>query len=383
MHRLNILVVIVDYFKGAQVVEVINAVRSQEYDQQNVAITVIDNSCCADNFKLLQAAKGKAVIEQSPANIGYIAAVNRAVKRHSHEVDVVVLLNPDIVMSCSRTLRSMVENFRDPGCFIVGPTQINEDGSRPSIARAYPSLLALLAKRTVLGRTQWGRRQIDAYLLSDFDPEQRQQVPWLQSSCVFVRGSFWQQAGGLDARYFLFMADIVICQEAYRHGGHVLYDPSVTVQADGRRCSEGGVMTLLANRALRMHVLDALAYYGRHFSTVRGKRFWLFVLCCTTLAYGVFRPQPAPYLFEHSDKVMHLMAFGGLTVCSRIAFEKARPALVVSVLLLLAPALEWLQHYVQPAREFSLGDIAANLAGVVLGAAVCWLLGQIRRRPQG
>lgn len=77
------------------------------------------------------------------------------------------------------------------------------------------------------------------------------------------------------------------------------------------------------------------------------------------------------------------MAFGGLTVCSRIAFEKARPALVVSVLLLLAPALEWLQHYVQPAREFSFGDIAANVAGVVLGVAACWLLGRIRRRPQG
>lgn len=372
MHGLKVLVVIVDYFKAPRVVEAIRSIRNQAYAQELIAIRVIDNSCCASNFETLQAMRDDALIERSPSNLGYVAAVNQAVVQHTDAVDVVLLFNPDIVLRDERTLERMLDNFRDPACHIVGPAQVNEDGSRPSIARGYPSLSALVAKRTALGQTSWGRRQVDVYLLSGFDHEQRQQVPWLQSSCVFVRACFWREAGGLDPRYFLFMADIVICQQAYQRGGYVLYDPSATVEADGRRCSEGGVKALWSSRALRMHVRDAVLYYLRHIVLGYGVRIGMFLLCCLTLAYGLFRSEPAPHLFEHSDKWLHVMAFGGLTLCTRLAFSRTRLAILGGVLMLLAPALEWLQHDWQPMREFSLGDVVANVIGVALGLMVCW-----------
>lgn len=95
-------------------------------------------------------------------------------------------------------------------------------------------------------------------------------------------------------------------------------------------------------------------------------RLLLFVACCAVFLYGMFRPESPPELFEQSDKALHLLAFGALALSSRLAFLRAPGWLLWGGLLALAPLLEWLQHYLQPGRQFSELDIAANLLGVVL-----------------
>ncbi len=98
-------------------------------------------------------------------------------------------------------------------------------------------------------------------------------------------------------------------------------------------------------------------------------RLLLFVACAAVLFYGMFRPESPPALFEQSDKALHLLAFGALALSSRLAFPRMPAWLLWGGLLPLAPFLEWLQKAVQPARQFSELDIAANL----LGVALAWL----------
>lgn len=105
-------------------------------------------------------------------------------------------------------------------------------------------------------------------------------------------------------------------------------------------------------------------------------RLPIFVLCVAVFCYGAFRPEPPPEIFVESDKVMHLAAFGGLGLCSALAAHGHRhlERIVWPLLVAAAPLTEWLQHVLQPStRNFSLGDIAANLAGVAL-AALLWRL---------
>ncbi|THG87289.1 VanZ family protein [Pseudomonas sp. A-1] len=96
----------------------------------------------------------------------------------------------------------------------------------------------------------------------------------------------------------------------------------------------------------------------------------MFASCCLALAYGLFRPESPPQLFDESDKVLHLLAFACLALTARQAFQRLPGWLLWLLLLALAPSLEWLQHYLQPARQFSALDIAANLMGVGLA----WLV---------
>ena len=261
-HHKTIHVVLIDYFKAYRVVDSIKSLRDQSYSQADIYITVIDNSCSDENFEILHSLSDHQVkVLRTQKNIGYIAAVNMAVHSESRPTDFILLLNPDIIIEDPNTLSGIIKNFEDPKCYVVGPAQINDDGSRPTIARGYPSVSALVAKRTFLKYTSWGKKKISEYLLSDFNPGKKQKVPWLQSSCVFIRRSYWEQVKGLNPKYFLFMADIEVCEKAYEHGGYVLYDPSHTALADGKRCSEGGAMSLFTSHALRMHVIDAYKYY--------------------------------------------------------------------------------------------------------------------------
>ena len=41
---------------------------------------------------------------------------------------------------------------------------------------------------------------------------------WLQSSCALVRRPLWDEIGGLDESYFVFMSDIELCRGAWRLG---------------------------------------------------------------------------------------------------------------------------------------------------------------------
>ena len=259
----NIHIIIVDYFKASRVVEAVHWIGEQNTKKIKIKTTIIDNSCCQKNLEILKSIASDTIeVIESPRNVGYVAAVNMAAK-HGPDADAILLLNPDILLKDRDTLAGLYENLEDPTCYIVGPAQENDDGSIPRTVRGYPSLFALVSKRTILGKTRWGAKSVSKYLLDDFDTSRRQAVPWIQSSCVLIRKSYWEAVGGLNEKYYLFMADIEICKKAYECGGAVIYDPKYTVLADGRRCSEGGPLTLIKSRPLRIHLVDALKYYAK------------------------------------------------------------------------------------------------------------------------
>lgn len=105
-------------------------------------------------------------------------------------------------------------------------------------------------------------------------------------------------------------------------------------------------------------------------------RFFLFAVCSALLSYGLFRAESPPNPFENADKVLHLLAFGATALSTRLAFPRLPGWLLWGLLLAAAPFSEWLQHYLQPTRQFSVGDILANLTGVVLA----WLAWQVLSR---
>jgi len=105
----------------------------------------------------------------------------------------------------------------------------------------------------------------------------------------------------------------------------------------------------------------------------------LFLACCALLAYGLFRPEPPPDLFNESDKFLHLIAFGGLSLVTRFAFPSTPGWLLWPLLFIQAPLSEWLQHLLQPTREFSTMDVLANFCGIAL-ALLFWVCQDLLRK---
>lgn len=102
-------------------------------------------------------------------------------------------------------------------------------------------------------------------------------------------------------------------------------------------------------------------------------RLAIFMLCLGAVMYGMFRPEPPPEVFTHSDKWGHVLAFLGLAVTGRLALHRWPTWIYWPMMLALAPLLEWLQGATRPLRWFSLGDAAANVAGVLLAMVLLGL----------
>lgn len=94
--------------------------------------------------------------------------------------------------------------------------------------------------------------------------------------------------------------------------------------------------------------------------------FWLFVLIVFVLS--VIPAVGLHQAFNSADKVMHFSAFFLLSFLMLSAYKFSRPILA-SLLLLTAFGLgiELIQNFV-PHHRFTFDDIAANFAGVLVGA---------------
>lgn len=103
----------------------------------------------------------------------------------------------------------------------------------------------------------------------------------------------------------------------------------------------------------------------------------LFFIALIVLCYGLFRPEPPMKLFKDSDKVLHLVAFLGVSFLGRIALPRANPIIYWASWLILAGLLEYLQGEWQPHRRFSILDAYANAAGVLASFVISLILRQL------
>jgi VanZ family protein len=96
-------------------------------------------------------------------------------------------------------------------------------------------------------------------------------------------------------------------------------------------------------------------------------QFWSLMLACLALS---LMPQP-PGVFElASDKLWHALAYLVLYLSCQLAYRRQTPHITRFALLLgFSLLIEVLQYFV-PHREFSLQDLLANAAGLLLGMLV-------------
>ena len=247
--------VIVNYHKAARAAICLASLRDQTMAAE-LNIAVVDNSETsweADTLRGAVQAGEELVI--AAENLGYARGVNLGVRAAGGGGNV-LLLSPDIILEDTTTIATMARLMReDPSIGVLTTLQRNDDGSRTEIARRFPRPIAQLLRRIVPAR----HSQLS--LLEGLNENVMIEVDWVQSSFVMIRRALWDAIGGLDERYYVFMSDIDLCHRAHRHGLRVVVTSAMTVRADGQRASSGAIWTFFRNKALRIHVRDAIIYY--------------------------------------------------------------------------------------------------------------------------
>src|SRR5262245_26643728 len=215
-------------------------------------IILVDNGS-SDGTADAAAAKfpGLRVI-RNPGNRGYGPAANQGMRESSGRV--VALVNNDTRLPPGG-LRDLV-GFLDamPGCGVVGPRLLHEDGRPQHSFDVEPSLATELLNKSLLRRLH--PSAFPSRLQERADPFE---VDNLVGACFVVRREVVEQLGGFDETFFYLYEETDFCRRARERGLKVMVQPSVSVVH-----LQGRTRRAVRVRAKIEQARSRFAYFWKH-----------------------------------------------------------------------------------------------------------------------
>ena len=212
---------------------------------------VVDNGSRDGTTALLESKSGVHLLSLQH-NSGFASACNRGAEKAEGEF--ILFLNPDVILDIG-SIDSMVVFLKSrPGVGLVAPRLRNSDGSFQPSCRRFPTPFNILFSRgSFLGRhlSQF------AYTLPDC--ADASEVPAVAGAALLIKRTTFQEIGGFDERFFLYMEDTDLCLQLCQRGLKSWYIPAAgAVHGWGRGSSSGRLFRLWH------HHLSTWRYFLKH-----------------------------------------------------------------------------------------------------------------------
>ena len=152
-----------NYNKAARVVENVSFLTAQNINEFEHKIMVVDNSCNKEQENILRSGLSRVrndfVLVINKKNVGYTKGYNMV--SDELEGEYVLIVNPDILFRQKDTLQKMVQ-YLDAhlDVALLGPKQINDDGSLAMTVRAFPKFYVQVARRTFLKKIPYFKKRL-------------------------------------------------------------------------------------------------------------------------------------------------------------------------------------------------------------------------------
>lgn len=201
---------------------------------QDVLVVMADNGS-VDGMPE-NAARERDNVEFLPTggNLGYGTAVNVAARamherREAAAIDTEFFLvsNPDVVFGDGALDQMIACARRHPRAASVGPMILESDGSIYPSARAIPTVGKGIGH--ALFGTIWKKNPWSAAYLDNSDMTVERSAGWLSGSCLLLRWDAFDQVGGFDERYFMYMEDVDLGDRLLRAGYENIYCPTAQI----------------------------------------------------------------------------------------------------------------------------------------------------------
>ncbi len=214
--------VVVNFNAGDLLANCVASLRAEAVER----VIVVDNGSTDGSLTVLRKLEPDADVIQTGANLGYGKAANLGAL--GVRTDYLLVLNPDTVTAPGALAPLVAALAEDPRVGLVGPRLLNPDGSFYPTGRAFPTrtdaighaLLSLIAPRN---------RFTARYKLLDWDRAGRREVDWISGACFLARRQAWEELGGFDEAFFMYMEDVDLCWRAWRAGWAVAFEPASEV----------------------------------------------------------------------------------------------------------------------------------------------------------
>lgn len=255
----DISIIILNYKSSALAESCLASIKAADWAYLSKEIILIDNAS-DDGVGLMAAEKYPEVkFIQNDQNLGMGAGNNIGLRQAQGEY--VVIMNPDTRVEGDTfvCLHDFMTLHADVG--VVGPKQLNVDGSVQQSIYRWHSLFTPALRRTPLGKMSSAQRHIDKFLMRDSCSDCSRDVDWLLGSFLFCRRSALENVGYFDERYFMYFEDTDLCRRFWQSGWRVTYCPRARIVHDHQRQSARLPWYLAwRSRATRYHVASWLRY---------------------------------------------------------------------------------------------------------------------------
>lgn len=236
-------------------------------------VVVVDNGSTDGSRSALAEAHPGVTWIDAGGNLGYGGGANLGAD--GSDADILVC-NPDLSLEPGAVQALAGRLAAEPDLGVVGPLVRNPDGSVYPSARTFPDLVDA-AGHGLLGlvfpRNPFTRR----YRLLDWDHQDRRAVDWVSGACMLVRRRAWEQVGGFDPAYFMYLEDVDLCWRIGRAGWGVAFEPAAEVVH-----VQGASTRLHPYRMLAIHHLSMWRFAWR--STTGGRRALLPIVAAGLVA---------------------------------------------------------------------------------------------------
>lgn len=219
-------------------------------------LVVVDNASADGSAGRAAARFPEVRLVRNEANRGFAAAANQGVR--ATDAPFVLLLNPDAEVTGGR-LDALLKVARErPRAGVVGLLVRNPDGTIQPSARKVPGLLEGLG-HAFLGRLFPDNPFTRSYTMAGWDRASEREVEWISGSAMLLRRDAFEEVGGFDEGYFMYVEDVDLCTRLRQAGWSVVFSPEVEV------VHEVGVSARhMPRRMAREHSRSIYRYFDRH-----------------------------------------------------------------------------------------------------------------------
>jgi N-acetylglucosaminyl-diphospho-decaprenol L-rhamnosyltransferase len=218
--RVGVCIVNHDSFESLEVA--VNAFQIAGFDH----IVVVDT---ASREQLLRGQlSDRIIVVELDSNVGYGRAVNVGIPK-LEECDYFVVSNPDVEFD-SPAVSLLIQSLEEhPDVALIGPELLNKKKSdRFENGRRFP-VAGFMVGHLILTKFWRNNPFSQRYFMSDVDRTIFWHPEWISGAFFVIRSSVWDQVGGFDERYFMYMEDVDLARRLRSLGWKVAINPTAAV----------------------------------------------------------------------------------------------------------------------------------------------------------
>jgi len=213
----SVSVIVVTFNSVERIASCLRALRD-EVDSIGGEIIIYDNASGDATVRAVESAFPDVRIIKGEKNIGFAAANNQAVLEA--DGDHILFANPDLVLDHGSIALMLKELTARPDAGAVTARMRHPDESFQPTCRKLPTMKNIFFSRgSMLGRSG----KSDEYTLGDSD--EITEVPAAAATCLMLSRVFFEQLGGFDKRFFMFMEDTDLSLRIGEAGKKIYFIP--------------------------------------------------------------------------------------------------------------------------------------------------------------